>query len=356
VSPEVEPDSEPPGDFPGEASSTPAELLVGDAEAGQRLDVFLAARFPLYSRVQLRRCILAHAVTVDGRDMRSSFRLQPGHRVSVSLPQPPQEGPVPENIPLAILYEDESLAVIEKPPGMVVHPAKGHWSGTLTAALAYHFQNLSTAGGPTRPGVVHRLDRDTSGVIAIAKTDRAHLALAAQFEERTVEKEYLAIVAGRFDHDRDIIDAPIGPHPYQREKMAIRAGHSSSRPAQTFYEVTERFGGFAALRVLPKTGRTHQIRVHCAHVGCPVLCDRLYGGRAQITRKELIGARSGGSHSSSPLPSPGGSDDEVLLERQALHARRLRIRHPIDRRWLEFESSIPADMQQVLETLRANKR
>lgn len=336
------PEAESAGETPGAETL----LRVADAEAGQRLDVFLAAKFPLYSRVQLRKCILAHGVTVDGREMRSSFRLQPGHQVAVTLPELPRQGPEPENIPLSVLYEDESLAVIDKPAGMVVHPAKGHWSGTLTGALAFHFQNLSTAGGPTRPGVVHRLDRDTSGVIAIAKTDRAHLALAAQFEERSVEKEYLAIVAGRVNRDRDIIDAAIGPHPYQREKMAIRAGHPASRPAQTFYEVTERHGGFAVLRVLPKTGRTHQIRVHCAHIGCPVLCDRLYGGRAQITRAELLGA---GGISRSAVTE---GEDKVLLARQALHAKRLRFAHPIDRRPLEFESPTPDDIQRTIDVLR----
>lgn len=304
-----------------------------------RLDVFLAKHFPLYSRVQLRKVILAEAVTVNGRQMRSSFRLQPGHQVAVTLPELPRQGPQPENIPLEILYEDEVLAVINKPPGMVVHPAKGHWSGTLTGALAWHFENLSSAGGPTRPGVVHRLDRDTSGAIVIAKSDRAHLALAAQFEERSVEKEYFAIVAGRLDRDRDIIDQPIGPHPYQREKMAIRAGHPASRPAQTFYEVVERFAGFASLRLMPKTGRTHQLRVHLAHLGCPVLCDRLYGGRAKITRGEIL----------------GGDDGEVLLERQALHARRLRFSHPHTRQTIEVEAPLSADIAGALEALRRRK-
>src|SRR5262249_9518025 len=160
----------------------------------------------------------------------------------------------PENIPLDILYEDAEIAVVNKPPGMVVHPAKGHWAGTLTSALQFHFDSLSTAGGPTRPGIVHRLDRDTSGVMVVAKNDRVHLPLAEQCEARAVQKEYFAIPSGVPDRDRDVIDLPIGAHPHHREKMAIRHDHVTSRSAQSFYEVTERFAGFAAVKILPKTG------------------------------------------------------------------------------------------------------
>ena len=181
-----------------------------------------------------------------------------------------------------------AIVVVNKPAGMIVHPAKGHWEGTLASALAHHFGTLSGRGGPTRPGIVHRLDRDTSGVIVVAKNDQAHDALAAQFKSREVEKEYLAIVVGVPDRDRDVIDEPIGDHPTQREKKAIRREDPSARPAVTVYEVVERFAGYALVRALPKTGRTHQIRIHLAHIGYPVLCDRLYGGRAIITELELI--------------------------------------------------------------------
>jgi len=164
----------------------------------------------------------------------------------------------------------------------VVHPSRGHLGGTLVNALAHHFSQLSGVGGTCRPGIVHRLDRDTSGILVVAKTDAAHIALAAQWEQRTIVKEYFAIVAGVPDRDRDRIDQPIGMHPHQREKMAIRAGHTTSREASTFYEVQERLAGFAALHVHPFTGRTHQIRVHLAHIGYPVLCDRIYGGRPRL--------------------------------------------------------------------------
>ena len=231
--------------------------------------------------------INAACVKVNGKRTKASHQLSAGDRISLTLPEMPRSGPEPEEIPLDILYEDDALAVINKPPGMVVHPAKGHWKGTLASALQFHFDRLSSVGGPTRPGIIHRLDRDTSGVIVVAKHDLAHQRLALQFEQRTVTKEYFALVAGRPNLDRDVIDLPIGLHPHHREKMAVRRDDPNSRPAQSFYEVLERFDGFASVRITPKTGRTHQIRVHLASIGCPVLCDRAYGSRALLTRGEL---------------------------------------------------------------------
>lgn len=316
----------------------PIEIVVADAQADARLDWFLAQQFPTYSRTHLRRAINAGGVTIDGRRAKASHRLKAGERIVVTLPELPREGPRPEAIAVDILYEDDMLAAVNKPPGMVVHPGKGHWSGTLAAALQHHFDQLSCLGGPTRPGIVHRLDRDTSGVLVVAKNDRAHQRLADQWADRSVEKEYTAIVVGNPPLDRDVIDLPIGPHPYQREKMAVRRDHPMSRPAESFYEVLERFDGLALVRVLPKTGRTHQIRVHLAAVGTPVLCDRLYGGRARITRGEIV-----------------RSDDEsaVLLERQALHASRLKIAHPETGEPLELTAPLPDDLQAVLDELRA---
>ena len=319
-------------------SSEPVELTVDVAEAGHRLDAFLASRFPDYSRVHLRRVISAGGVQVDGRGGKPSYRLKPGQCVSVVLPEIPRAAPRPENIPLAILYQDEHLVVINKPPGMVVHPARGHWSGTLASALQFHFgPTLSGAGGASRPGIVHRLDRDTSGVILVARNDQAHGKLAKQFAARSIEKEYFALVSGSPRCDRDFIDHPIGFHPHVREKMAIRHDHPESRPAQTFYEVQERFDGFAAIRLLPKTGRTHQIRVHLHYIGCPVLCDRQYGGRSHITRGEI---------------RRDPADATVLLDRQALHARRLRFQHPMTGEPLEIEAPLPDDINAVLIELR----
>jgi 23S rRNA pseudouridine1911/1915/1917 synthase len=324
-----------------ELSAEPIEMVVDESQAGARLDWFLAQQFSGYSRVLLRKVINAAGVTVDGKRVKAAYRLHAGERISIVMPPLEREGPRPEDIPLDILYEDAAIAVINKPSAMVVHPAKGHWAGTLTAALQFHFDQLSSHGGPMRPGIVHRLDRDTSGVMVVAKTDSVHMHLAAQFESRTVEKEYFAITIGAPNLDRDVIDLPVGAHPYQREKMAIRRDHTTSREAQSFYEVAERFDGFAAIKVLPKTGRTHQIRLHLASIGCPVLCDRLYGGRATITRGEI---------------SRDAADTEPLLERQALHARRLKIRHPTTRESLEFIAPLPDDLETVLQALRQYRR
>ncbi len=314
----------------------PVELVVEPDRAEERVDLFLAHHFRWYSRTQLRQAVIAGQVTVDGQVVKCSFRVRPGQRIRIVLPEKPRETPAPENIPIELIYEDEDLAVINKPAGMVVHPARGHWSGTLAGALTYHFSQLSTVGGPTRPGIVHRLDRDTSGVIVVAKNDRAHMALTAQFQNRSTKKEYLVLTWGCPDRDRDLVDKPIGVHPYQREKMAIRIQHPSSRPAQTFYEVLERWGRIALLRVEPYTGRTHQIRVHLEHIGCPVLCDRLYSGRAAITEGELLGGPEGGS---------------VILARQALHAWRIEFLHPIRRTALRFEAPLAADMHRVIQLL-----
>lgn len=323
-------------------SAEPIELLVAPDQAGWRLDVFLAHHFPNYSRVHLRRVITAGGVRVGDRGGKPSYRLHPGQRIFVVLPEIPREAPQPEPIPLEILYDDDWLAAINKPPGMVVHPARGHWSGTLASAVQHRFGGkLSTAGGPTRPGIVHRLDRDTSGVIVVAKNDQAHSNLATQFQDRLVEKEYFAIVAGTPQLDRDRIEEPIGFHPHEREKMAIRRDHPLSRSAETFYEVLERFDGFASVRIVPKTGRTHQIRVHLGHIGCPVLCDRHYGGRARLTRGEI---------------RRDPNDTLVLLERQALHARRLGINHPATGQRLELEAPLPADLEAVLDELGRYRR
>ncbi len=320
-----------------ELSEEPIEIKVPLESTGERLDAFLADQFPLYSRVHLRKIISAGGVHVDGRVPKVAYRLRADQLISIVLPPLPRESPIPENIPLDVIYEDDYLIAINKPADMVVHPARGHWSGTLSSALSFHFEKLSSAGGPTRPGIVHRLDRETSGVMVVAKTDPIHLALSQQFQERTLQKEYFAIVVGLCDRDRDWIDQPIGIHPYQREKMAVRVGHYTSRDAQTFYEVVERFPGFIAIRLLPKTGRTHQIRLHMAHIGCPVLCDKLYGGRSVITRGELRGQ------------SPDG---DPLLCRHALHARRLTITHPNSGQPLTLEAPLPSDMSRVLDELR----
>jgi 23S rRNA pseudouridine1911/1915/1917 synthase len=299
---------------------------------------------PSFSRATIRRAIDAGHVRVDGVIAKPSLRLKANGQVEVSQIDVPRKGPAPQAIPLSILHEDDAIIVVNKPAGMIVHPAKGHWEGTLASALAHHFGPLSGRGGPTRPGIVHRLDRDTSGALVIAKNDQAHDALATQFKDRIVKKEYLAIVVGVPDRDQDVIEAPIGDHPMQRERKAIRREEGRGREAVTFYEVVERFDGYALVIVRPKTGRTHQIRIHLTHAGYPVLCDRLYGGRAEITELELIPRGK--------LPQDPPALTRTLLRRQALHAHRLTISHPTSGEVMQFEAPPPADFQETLDAIR----
>ena len=207
------------------------DFVVPESAVGVRLDLFLVQSCDGFSRTQIRAAVQDDGAEVDGKLVRPSLKLKAGQKIRFRVPPLPVDDTVPENIPLDILFEDDGLVVVNKPSGMVVHPARGNWSGTLTSALAYRFQSLSDVGGPTRPGIVHRLDRDTSGVMVIAKTNAVHVHLAAQFHDRVVEKEYFAITGTPIDRDRDIIDVPIGRHPYQREKQAIRVDHPTSRPA-----------------------------------------------------------------------------------------------------------------------------
>lgn len=313
--------------------------MVSPESAGLRLDVFLARMIPDQSRSFLARAIEKGAVRVDGVVARASVKLKAGSLVCLDVPEPPRAGPAAEEIPLDFLLLDDVMAAVNKPAGMVVHPAKGNWKGTLAGALKWHLERegagLSSLGGPTRPGIVHRLDRDTSGVIVVARSEDAHHRLAKQFERRTVEKTYLAITQGQPSFDRDEISAPIGIHPYQREKMAVRQDHATSREAVTRYEVIERFRGAALVRVAPKTGRTHQIRVHLAHIGCPVLSDMLYSGRSVI-EPTLFGLPAG----------------PPLLTRQALHAASLAIDHPTTGERLQLAAPLPADMEGMLAALR----
>ena len=314
------------------------EFVVPESAAGQRIDLFLTAACDGYSRSQIRQAVQNEQAEVDGRVVRPSFRIRAGQAIRFELPEEFSDEVVPENIPLDVLFEDDGFVVVNKPAGMVVHPARGNWQGTLTSALAYRFQSLSDVGGPTRPGIVHRLDRDTSGVIVVAKTNAVHMALAQQWADREVEKEYFAIAVGRIGCDRDWIDAPIGRHPYQRDKMAIREHHHTSKPASTMYEVIDRIGRFTLVTAKPKTGRTHQIRVHLAHLGCPILCDRLYAGHAVASESWL---RGNGTVDHSP----------VVLARQALHARRLTLRHPQSGELLCFEAPVPEDIQRTIDVI-----
>lgn len=324
---------------------------VEDAQSGWRLDLFLAHFYPQYSRVLIRRAIQAEGVDVSGRHGKPSYRLRPGEVVSFTLPELPRQSPIPEDIPLEVLYEDDVLAVINKPANMVVHPSRGHWAGTLVGALAYRYAGqLSTVRGPGRPGIVHRLDRDTSGVILVAKNDEIHALLASLFQERQIHKEYFAIVSGNMSADRDVVDQPIGHHPKSREKMMAAPFDPEAKEAVTYFEVVERFRGFSTVRALPRTGRTHQIRVHLAYKGTPVLCDRLYGNHRSLTRGEIAGVI--GKPVVGTTPEQQRSMAETLLSRQALHARKLTFVHPITGKELVVEAPIPEDMTRTLEAIR----
>jgi len=310
--------------------------VKGSAGTG-RLDAYLSGRFGDYSRTFIKRLIESGGITVNGKPVKASYTPQSGDHVVARVPMLAVEPIEAEDIALDIIYEDEWLIVLNKPADMVVHPAKGHQHGTLVNAVAWHCKQLSTFAGELRPGVVHRLDRDTSGVILMVKQDSVHENIGRQFEHRTVQKEYLAICKGTVELDNDVIDAPIGKHARRVEKMAVR--YDIGRQAQTAYEVIERLTGFTIVRCLPHSGRTHQIRIHLAHIGHPVACDLLYGRRDAIYPSDL----SGGEH----RPS-----EEPLLGRQALHARRLTIHHPALEREMSFEAEVPADMMRLVQALR----
>lgn len=328
---------------PPPLSETPVEFSVKARQGGKRIDAYLAARYPDYSRSVIQKLIDHGAVLVNGQPVKASYRVREGDALRLWLPDLGDGIPMPEDIPIRVVYEDPGFVVVDKDPGIVVHPARGNWSGTLVNALQFHFDQLSTVSGAERPGIVHRLDRDTSGLLIVGKDDRDHRALARQFEERTISKEYLALVYGVPSRDSDYIERPIGHHPTYREKMAIRTIEDGGKIAATFYEVLERFDGFALVRCHPKTGRTHQIRVHLTSIGHPIVADKLYSGRDRLTLGDLLGADA-------------PEADRVLIDRQALHAHRLTLTHPRTGMPLEFSAPIPADMSIAIDALRSHRK
>jgi len=333
--------------WPPPLSETPQEFEVKTRSDGKRIDSYLASRYTDYSRRVIQKVIDADAVLVNGRVVKASYRVRTGDVVSVRLPELPDTTPEPENIPIEVVYEDDALTVVNKPAGMVTHPAKGNWRGTMVNALQFHYDTLSTLGGENRPGIVHRLDRDTTGLLVVVKNDFAHRKLALRFELREVHKEYLALVAGVPQRHSDYIEKPIGFHPTCREKMAIRLAADGGKPAVTFYEVAERFRRFALIRCKPETGRTHQIRIHLAHIGHPILADKLYSGRDRISLSDLLGPER--------RSLPAGPEGEVtLIDRQALHAHRLRFEHPLTGREVDLTAPLPEDFRRTLDALRTH--
>lgn len=310
------------GDNPGGARW---EWVVDAVDAGQRLDHFLTKRAVLGSRSQVTRLIAAGSVSVDGRTPKPGAVLRAGARVVAVRAVAPSKIAVPEAIELDVLYEDESVLAINKPPGLVVHPAPGHWQGTLVNALLHRWASAAASDlDPDRLGLVHRLDKDTSGVLLIARTAAALTELSRQFKQREVTKRYLALVSGVPRQAHGVIDKPIGRHPVHRKRMAVR---TRGRVAVTRYEVLERFRGAALVRALPETGRTHQIRVHLAALGHPILGDPIY-------RRSRQHAPSG-------------------LTRQALHAESIAFRHPTGNHPLLIQAPMPQDLIAALRLLRA---
>ena len=321
----------------------------------KRVDLYLKDRLPDFSRAMLQKLVKSGAVIVNERPAKSSTTLRAGDVLRVTVPKlaPPES--LPENIPLDIVHEDDQFIALNKQAGLIVHPARGHWSGTLINALLYHAQQthstLSTGSDPWRPGIIHRLDRDTTGLILIAKTDEAHWRIAGQFERRTIRKTYLAIVHGEFELESDLIDAPLAVHPQNRERYAVR--RDIGKPAQTVYTVKERFKGYTLLELAPKTGRTHQLRVHCAHIGHPIVGDTMYGGR-QIVEEDIVPKTQNTKRKTQNIPNnpPTGAP---LIERQALHAYRLQFVHPSKFTRMHLEAPMPPDMVHICELLRKHR-
>jgi 23S rRNA pseudouridine1911/1915/1917 synthase len=311
----------------------PHTITVSDDSEGVRLDRFLVSILPEHSRSQIQRLIKDGHILVAGREARSNQPVKTGQDITVDVPAPVDPVPQPEALPLPILYQDSDLIVIDKPAGMVVHPAAGHASGTLVNALLHHVDDLSGIGGEKRPGIVHRLDRGTSGLMVVAKHDAAHEELGRQFADREVEKEYFALAWGEVMAGRRI-DAPIGRDPGNRKKMSSESTRvRRSREAVTRIVRAEHFGRVLTLaQVAIHTGRTHQIRVHLSAIGHPIVGDALYGG---VHRRV-----------------PGDLRAVNHLDRPFLHAARLVFKHPEDQRRMEFTSALPDDLQRVLDELR----
>ena len=317
----------------------PVTLRVGSAIKERRIDKYLHGRFSNLSRRFLQDAIKADSVTVNGKIIKPSFKLSPGDIVELTLPEPPSKDILPEDIPLEIIYEDDDLIILNKQAGILVHPARGNTHGTLVNALAFYSDRLSTGLGEFRPGIVHRLDRYTTGVMIVAKDDTAQWKIARQFEHRQVNKTYIAIVHGTPDLTRDRINAALGVHPKMREKYAVCT--ETGKDSITFYEVLESFRGYSLLKMMPKTGRTHQIRVHQAYIKHPIVADDMYGGKFVYPWQ---------------LADTESEAQEPVIDRFALHASTIEFTHPKTEKTVKFEAPLPQDMQHLLDMLREYRK
>ncbi len=306
-------------------------LTVDEADVGVRIDNFIAGKLDL-TRSAVVKLIDSGNATLGGVKTAKNYKLRRGDIVEVAIPMPENSEALPENIPLDVVYEDSDIIVVNKPVGMVVHPAPGNYTGTLVNALLYHCgDSLSGVGGVLRPGIVHRIDKDTAGLLVSAKNDDAHLFLASEIKEHKVARIYYAIVLGNFKEDKGTVNAPIGRHPTDRKRMAVIKGEGMrAREAITHWEVVERFGRFTLVRCILETGRTHQIRVHMAYIGHPLLGDSVYGG--------------------------AGSDFEArnkkYINGQTLFAAELMLTHPRTREEMHFSAELPSDFSEILTRLR----
>ena len=297
------------------------EYHVSEEKAGVRLDAYCAEQEPDFSRGYIKNLLNEGAVKVDGGQKKASYKLKGKEIITMEIPEPAESTIEPENIPLEIIYEDEDVIVVNKARGMVVHPAAGNYSGTLVNALLYHCKNLSGINGVIRPGIVHRLDKDTSGIMICAKNDEAHLSLSQQIQAKTARRTYLAVVRGNIKTDSGTIETQIARDKVDRKKMAVVK--ENGREAITDYEVVERFGKYTLVRCKLRTGRTHQIRVHMEHLGYPLVGDPKY----------------------SPMKTP------FAIKGQALHSQTLEFTHPRTGERMRFEAPLPEDMQKIITRL-----
>ncbi|GAM09182.1 putative RNA pseudouridine synthase YlyB [Geobacter sp. OR-1] len=309
------------------------DIVFPSDRPSERLDQFIAASFAELSRAMVHRLIESGDIKVAGLQAKPSMKLKGGERISVNMPAPEACEAIPEDIPLDILFEDRDVVVINKPAGMVVHPGAGNRDGTLVNALLGHCKDLSGIGGSMRPGIVHRIDKDTSGVIIAAKNDHSHQSLAMQFKEHTIKRIYLALVFGSPKTDSGHITSAIGRHPVDRKKMSSKARHG--KQAVTHWQVVARYEGVTLLKLRLETGRTHQIRVHLSEAGYPLVGDQLYGseGRLASIRNTRVRALLKG------------------LTRQGLHAKTLGFIHPASGQYMEFDTPLPEDMNHIVAQL-----
>jgi len=343
---------EEPDDIRPESNGTVADSEGNDEEVrverlhirkrlSSRLDKYISTRFPRVSRTLMQRLIKEGAVTVNGLPTKASYKPDAGDIIEVIIPPPEPLDIVPEDIPLDVIYEDDHLLALNKQTGIICHPAKGTQTGTLANALAHYSSSLSHVNEPFRPGIVHRLDKNTTGVMLVAKTDEAHWRISLQFERRTTRKTYMGIVEGNPSLDGDLIDQPLAAHPAIKDRYLVPGMPSRQalfKEAVTEYRVQERFHGFALVHMFPKTGRTHQLRVHMSAIGHPILGDTFYGGHL-LSEKDLAGAGSA----------------EPLIVHQALDAFRIEFIHPITEQPMTIEAPVPANIPRILALLRQHR-